>query len=162
MIAEVIVEVLNSEVDKVFDYLIPKDETRDITGFRVLVPFGRRNVEGFVVGIKDRTEFEQSKLKEISQVFGEQAILPEMIELASFMQRKYNLKMVDCLRLFIPAQMRGEGDRYKRTTEYVLAEDYLTKLEKIGKNANKQLEIGNFLTGNGAISFENGFSASSR
>ncbi len=161
MIAEVIVEVLNSEVDKVFDYLIPKDEKRDITGFRVLVPFGRRNVEGFVVGIKDRTEFDQSKLKEISQIFGEQAILPEMIELASFMRRKYNLKMVDCLRLFIPAQMRGEGDRYKRTTEYVLAEDYLTKLEKIGKNAKKQLEIVNFLKEKGAISLKSGFSASS-
>ena len=52
MVAEVIVDISTSEVDKVFDYSL--DGSPDIrAGFRVLVPFGRMSVEGYVVGIKE-------------------------------------------------------------------------------------------------------------
>lgn len=46
MIAEVIVEVSSSEVDKVFDYEIPSSFMQEkLVGRRAIVPFGPRKIE---------------------------------------------------------------------------------------------------------------------
>ena len=65
MIAEIIVDVLSSEVDKVFDYNIPSSFEHITVGFRVLVPFGNRKIEGYIVNIKDSTDCPPDKLKSI-------------------------------------------------------------------------------------------------
>ena len=54
MIAEVIVDVSNSNVDKVFDYLVPENSGVEL-GDRVLLPFGNRTIEGYVIGFKEIT-----------------------------------------------------------------------------------------------------------
>ncbi len=59
MIFEVIVDISNSEVDRVFDYL--GDESISV-GSRVFVPFGNRKIEGFIIGQKEQTDFNKSKL----------------------------------------------------------------------------------------------------
>ena len=55
MVYEVIVDINNSELDKVFDYNAPFDVE---IGQRVLVPFGRRQIEGYVIGKKDKSEYD--------------------------------------------------------------------------------------------------------
>ena len=60
MIAEVIVDVLSSTVDKVFDYNIPHSLTV-VVGDRVLVPFGSRKIDGFVINIKQTSSYDKSK-----------------------------------------------------------------------------------------------------
>ena len=60
MIAEVIVDISNSEVDKIFDYQCD-DSLKE--GYRVLVPFGKREVEGYVVAIKEKTSENNNKKK---------------------------------------------------------------------------------------------------
>lgn len=152
MIAEVIVEVSNSEVDKIFDYIIPKNILEDIIGCRVKVPFGKRVVEGFVMNVKQASNYKREGLKKIITVLGnEKVILPEMIELAKFMKEKYNLKTVDCLKLFIPNKMKGEKDNHKTTNQYVLAEDYKNNLHKVKRNSKKQQEIISFLENNNIL-----------
>ena len=64
MIAEVIVDVLSSNVDKVFDYNIPPN-LNAVVGDRVVVPFGSRNIDGFVINIKQTSSYDKSKLKDI-------------------------------------------------------------------------------------------------
>ena len=61
MIAEVIVDVANSEVDKIFDYIAIPDVS---IGDRVLVPFGRRTIEGYVINLKDKSDLPKDKLEE--------------------------------------------------------------------------------------------------
>lgn len=104
MIAEVIVDVLNSELDRVFDYKIPEGFSLQ-KGLMVVVSFGKRSVSGYVVGIKEKSDFDEKMLKEILEVKTE-CILPEMMELMDFMVEKYNLRKVDCLRLFILNEIR--------------------------------------------------------
>ena len=56
MIAEVIVEITSSNVDKVFDYLIPNfalESFSVLVGRRVLVPFGNRKIEGYIINTKE-------------------------------------------------------------------------------------------------------------
>ena len=104
MIAKVIVDVTNSQVDKVFDYEV--DESIKI-GQRVFVPFGNRIIQGFVIGKSDESKVEKNKLKKIISAIDDFAcITEEMLGLMNFMVHKYHLRYIDCLRLFIPAEMR--------------------------------------------------------
>lgn len=107
MIAEVIVDISNSEVDRIFDYAADPDTGVEV-GSRVLVPFGNRRIEGYVVDRKDTTDCPPDKLKNIIQVLDRQpVILPEMLALMRYMTVRYHLRCADVLKLFIPAQMRG-------------------------------------------------------
>lgn len=153
MIAEVIVEVSSSEVDKVFDYEIPSSFMQEkLVGRRAIVPFGPRKIEGYILKTKETSNLPSSKLKSIiSLLDSEPIILPEMIELASFMKYKFHLKMVDCLRLFIPSQMRGEKVKPVFVKSYVLSENFNENAKKLNKNAKKQQEIIDFLLKNKII-----------
>lgn len=105
MIAEVIVDISTSEIDKVFDYSVPEG-AEICVGDRVSVNFANRNIEGIVVKLKDTTTVE--KIKPINKKLDDfTAVIPEMLSLMTFMQDKYNLRMADILRLFIPAMLRG-------------------------------------------------------
>lgn len=107
MIASVIVDIKNGEVDKIFEYVIPLTLCVNV-GHRVLVPFGSKYIEGFVIEIKETSTYDMSKLKEISKLLDEEIVIkPEMIKLMEFMTQKYNLRKIDTLRLFIPSELRG-------------------------------------------------------
>ena len=102
MIAQVIVDISNSEVDRVFDYSI--DDFPDAKeGFRVMVPFGRMNIEGYIVQLKDRTDCPPEKLKKIASVLDPYPVInEELMQVCRFMVDKYHLRMVDVLRLCLP------------------------------------------------------------
>ena len=61
--AKVIVDIASSLVDKVFDYYFC-DEDYQI-GMRVIVPFGKRVIEGYIIDITDTCVYEESKVKKI-------------------------------------------------------------------------------------------------
>ncbi|MCL2234441.1 MAG: primosomal protein N' [Firmicutes bacterium] len=105
MFASVIVDISNSNVDKIFDYSISTHAVKK--GHRVLVPFGSQTVEGYVVDLKEETTYERVKVKDIISVIDDNPVITEELFLLSHeMRRKYNLRFVDVLRLFIPSQMR--------------------------------------------------------
>lgn len=123
MVAEVIVDISSSEIDRIFDYEIG---SLDIgAGFRVLVPFGRTETEGYVVAVKEKSEY--PNLKPIIRTLDETAVISEeMLSLMDYMTNRYHLRKVDVLRLFIPAQMRG-GRVKELTVKYArLADEYRT------------------------------------
>lgn len=121
MVYEVIVDISNSEIDKVFDYHAPFDV--DI-GYRVLVPFGRRQIEGFVIGKKEHADTHYDIKDIIMKLDDYPVILPEMVALARYMSSN-NLRFIDCLRLFIPAKLRGGRVKVlKRNYLYFNSEEY--------------------------------------
>lgn len=82
MIAEVIVDVAAHQTDRVFEYHIPDDLDVEI-GSRVVVPFGRRKVQGFVVAVKKSSDF-TGQLKDLLLVVDEMPPLtPELVALSS-------------------------------------------------------------------------------
>ncbi|MDD4110272.1 MAG: primosomal protein N' [Clostridia bacterium] len=153
MIAEVIVEVSSAEVDKVFDYKIPELlHGENIVGYRVLIPFGPRKIEGYVISQKDTSKVADNKLKEIIKLIDEKpVILLEMISLMNFMAEKFHLKNVDVLRLFIPAEMRGDRIRPLFFKTYRLNQNFDFLTLKIPKNAKKQQEIIDYIKKNEII-----------
>ena len=102
--ARVIVDITAEALDKCFTYSIPAH--LDIrSGDMVRIPFGRMSKEGFVLSVTDETDVDESKIKPINEKLGS-VILPELLDLASFMREKYNCTAADALRCMIPAQMR--------------------------------------------------------
>ena len=68
MIAEVVINRSAKRLNRTFDYKIPKNlEELIMIGSTVLVPFGKSSAleEGYVIGIKENTEYE---VKEINQI----------------------------------------------------------------------------------------------
>ena len=104
LIAEVIINSNVKNLNKTFDYLVPMEmEDKISIGSRVLVQFGNKKAleEGFVVGFKDKSEFE-AKLKEISKVEDKLYLSKENIELAKWMANRYFCNVSDCIKLMLP------------------------------------------------------------
>lgn len=150
MIAQVIVDISNSEVDKVFDYSIDgHSEAKE--GFRVLVSFGKTQVEGYIVGIKDKTDCPPDKLKSIISVIDPYPVInPELMELCRYMVEKYHLRMVDVLRLCLPSQMRAGKVKELIVKRAYVAPEYIEKdpAQFIKKSATAQSELFTFIADN--------------
>ena len=142
MIAEVIVDISTSEIDRIFDYSVPTDMTVS-AGDRVKVPFGRQKTEGFIVRLKETSDCSHELKPILSKLDDFTAVLPEMISLMWEMSEKNNLRLVDVLRLFIPAMMRGGRVREIKRHFVTLAEGVTEEvaLSKLKPNAVNQRAI---------------------
>lgn len=145
LIAEVIVDVLASEVDRVFDYDIPSSFEYITPGYRVLVPFGNRKIEGYVISKKDNTDCPPDKLKSIISICDDKPlILPEIIDLIKYMKDKLYLRLLDGIRLAIPSQVRGNTN-YKIEKFVTLNEEnantFLNSINKRQKNIPLLIEF---------------------
>ena len=89
MVANVLVELSNRNIDKTFTYNIPNElENLIKVGIRVLVPFGKQTLEGFVLSISENTNSE-IELKDIIKPIDDEVILnEELLELGKFIKRK--------------------------------------------------------------------------
>ena len=146
MIAEVIVDVRNSAVDKVYDYVVPDDMPLKV-GDMVLVPFASRNIEGFVLALKQSSSYDSSKLKTITKVFDAQLSLSEnMVKLCFFMKKQFFLRMIDVISLCLPPLIRS-GKVREKIESYVFFN--CDEIPPLPKSAQKQLEILLFLKEHG-------------
>lgn len=148
MIAEVIVDLSSESIDKIFDYKSIEGLQR---GQLVLVPFGNKQIEGFVVNIKEHTDVPEGKLKAVNSILrNEPVIKEEMFALADFMKKEYHLRMVDILRLFLPSEMRGGRVREKIKNFVILNDEYKDAEKKVDirKNAHQQHNLLCYLRAN--------------
>ena len=107
MIAQVIINTTAKKLNTIFDYNIPENLQEYISiGTKVMVPFGRKKdlEEGFVVGIKETSEYE---VKDISKL--EESLTQKQIELAKWMAKRYFCNVSDCIKL-----MQTPGTRSKQ------------------------------------------------
>ncbi len=149
MIYSVIVDLSASEVDRIFDY---KGEGYDV-GARVLVDFRNRPTEGVIIEAKSRSDYDESKLKTIIRPLDDfVAISPRMLQLCDHMCAQYHLRRADALRLFIPAEMRGNRIKSLCKQQICLAtNDSLDViLNSLKPNATMQRDLVTFLYLNGA------------
>lgn len=136
MIYRVIVDVSNTEVDRVFDYSCDFDVE---VGSRVKVPFGNRTIEGFVVGTKESTDIKTKNI--IAKLDEFTPIVPEMLALSEYLKRHNNLRYVDTLRLCIPSKLRGGQIRILTRGFVRLDVDREIALSTIRKNAQNQIAL---------------------
>lgn len=152
MVASVIVDISTSEIDRIFEYLVPSGmQVRK--GDRVLVPFGNKTIEGFCIDLKDSPDTSRELKEIIDRLDPYSAITEEQLELAKFMRARYYIRHVDCLRLFIPSKLRGGRVRELKRQYVCLAQDrpYEQLLEEAATPARRAVverlkEGGEFLS----------------
>ena len=140
MIAKVIIDILNAEVDKIFDYLVPQD-LNICPGDRVLLPFGSRTIEGYVLALAEASELSPDKLKPIIKKMDDISIIkPELLALIQDLKSLFHLRTVDGIRLVVPAQIRG--GKVKKIEQKILhlnpddnlVNEYFSKIRANAKN----------------------------
>ena len=144
MVAEVIVNSNANELDRIFDYDIP-DDLQVVPGMRVLVPFARRKQFeiGYVVGIKEKSEFKCKCIEKIiDTVFDE-----KRLKLAKFISDRYFCTLADAIKLLVPPGTSSNIDNVKTKTErWVRLINTDIDFSKI--RSEKQIRVINFLMDN--------------
>ncbi len=149
MFAKVIIDQDAKALDKEFEYSIP-DGMQVLCGQRVIVPFGTRFLQGFVVDVSETCSFDETKVKPISRTVEDFSVIkPEMLALMQHMADKLHLKLASILRLFLPSEMRTDSVHELLVRFCLLAENF----EMPSARAKKQIEIIEFLKINGKQKF---------
>ena len=137
MIVGVLVEITSKSVDKIFDYLVPKELERKVeVGKRVEVPFGNRTLVGFILEIKKDSNIDN--LKEITKVLDEEVILTkELLELGKYLKKTTLASLISCYQVMLPkgykASIKNKVNKKYRKVYYL--NDYNKKL------TDKQQEV---------------------
>lgn len=157
MVAEIIINSNVKNLNKTFDYLIPKNlEEKISVGVRVFVPFGNKKKleEGFVVGIKEETET-NFKLKEIQKIEYKQVLEQEKIELAKWIANRYFCNIADGIKLMLPPgtttkniQNRVNDKKQKFVNLIKEPEEIEKEIENKKIKSDKQIRVLRFLIKN--------------
>ena len=158
MIAEIILNSNAKDLDRTFDYSVPKElEDKMKIGSRVLVPFGKRKIleEGFVVNLKETTEFDT---KDIVKVEENPFMDDKKVELAKWISKRYFANLSDSLKLMLPpgTTTKKQENRIKEKTDkfvYLkkLQEEIIFEIDTKKLKSEKQIRILKFLLQNDGI-----------
>lgn len=106
-VAKVIVDIAAKQTDRIFEYRIPAQMIDVQVGSRVFVPFGKRRLQGFVVGISNHSDY-PGKLRDLLMVVDEMPPLTnELIKLSAYLARHIFAYRVSILQAMLPGIMRA-------------------------------------------------------
>jgi primosomal protein N' (replication factor Y) len=92
-----------------FDYIIPDDQRFELLkiGQRVVVPFGKRQLVGIVTGFAQTSEIASSRLKPLTDILDDDAILYESsIKLCEWASRYYHYPLGEVIFGALPKKLR--------------------------------------------------------
>ncbi|QGQ46907.1 primosomal protein N' [Metabacillus sediminilitoris] len=109
--ASVIVDVPAKQTDRAFDYKIPEEwQELLIPGMRVIVPFGPRKVQGFVIETKDQSDW--NRLKPIAEIVDlTPCLTPELLELGQWLTEKTLCFKISAFQAMLPAAMKAKYEK---------------------------------------------------
>lgn len=116
MFAEVIVDVAAYPIDRPFDYAVPEKYQSIIeSGNRVKVPFGNRQVLGFVTALKSDTDVPVDKQKPIGELLDIEPVLTqEMLAMTKWLKRNTLCYEIDALQVMLPSALRAKYEKILR------------------------------------------------
>ena len=105
---------------RLFDYLI-NGPIPDV-GCRVRVPFGNRQMIGVVMGTAEESEFDQSKLKGVSEVLDQSPVLSATsMSLCRWLSQYYQHPIGDVVSTALPAALRKGESAEPKAIGYLAA-----------------------------------------
>ena len=118
MFADVIIDIQNEKLDRIFQYRIPQEiEDRLEAGMEVIVPFGKgnRQIKGYVTGISETCDYDLSKVKDIIAISEKGVeIEAKLIALAAWMKENYGGTMIQALKTVLPIRQKENAKMKKR------------------------------------------------
>ncbi|WP_314255000.1 primosomal protein N' [Abiotrophia defectiva] len=154
MFVKVIVDIPAAQVNRPFDYQVPEAYQDSLQlGMRVQVPFGNRQLLGFVVGIHHTSDF-KGTLKPITAVLDyESFINEELLDLSEHLAQTLHAFRINVLQAMLPAMLKVKYQNIflihqpQALSDYQLPSDWLnqSQLDKdqveahLSRNQIKQL-----------------------
>ncbi len=151
MFASVLIEYSVKSLNKEFDYIIPEALKNNIkVGHKVLVPFGKSNVEGFVLKIHDKKE--NIEYKEITKLIEPEFYLTkELLDLGKYISNKTICNKITAYQVMLPKALKASVKTCinKKNICYVSLNEIDTKKYILENKRNKkEIEIINYLIEN--------------
>ena len=156
--ASVFVNIPVKSIAKAYTYLVPAEYDYVQAGWRVLVPFGGRKVEGFILATANMNETELQAaysgvtLKNIQGVVDEESWFSEaMIKTAKWLANFYLCSLAEMMRLFMPGKsglkisVRYDADDIKEDHILLNMPQYraiVTWLKEHGPASKNELRLG--------------------
>ncbi len=146
MIASVLIEYSVKLLDKTFDYLVPNELQKEIKiGQKVLVPFGKKIVEGFVLDIKNEKDL-QVEYKEIIKIVESLFCLnEELLSLGKFIQSKTLSTLISAYQVMFPKALKASNKTNinikVKTICYLNKDIDIEKYKSENKRAKKEIEL---------------------
>ena len=111
MYIDVLVELKSKKLDKTFTYHVPSVFIDNISvGKRVLVPFGRQKLEGFIIGINNQESF-LYEIKDIIDVIDEDVVInSEMMSLGRYIKNKTLCTLISAYQTMLPSALKAHKD----------------------------------------------------
>lgn len=158
MFAEIIINSNARALNRIFDYRVPENlENKIKIGTRVVVPFGKgeKREDGFVIQLKDNSEFAN---KDICEIEEKESLTEENVILAKLMARKYFCNISDCIKLMLPpgtGAKKLENRAKEKIGKFVFLKkekDEIDFLIETGKlKSEKQIRVAKFLLNNDVV-----------
>lgn len=125
MYIDVLVEVIAGK-DQTFTYKL-KDNMNVKIGMRVLVPFGKQVLEGFILSFNENEDFDYEIKKVIKLVDENPVINDEMMELGKYISKKTLSPLISCYQTMLPSALKAK----KNTDIKKKYDTYLTVTNQI-------------------------------
>ncbi|WP_088043851.1 primosomal protein N' [Bacillus sp. EAC] len=129
--ASILVDVSVRQTDRPFDYKVP-DRWQDAIqpGMRVIVPFGPRKVQGFVLSINETTKLE--KVKEIEEVLDVMPVLTEeLLLLGSYISEKTLCFLISAYQAMLPTAIKAVYKKHVQITSDDVYEKLVPELSTL-------------------------------
>ena len=149
MYAEVLTEYSAKSIDKEFTYIIPLHLQNKLKiGQKVIIPFGKTTINGFVTNIINNTNL--TNLKEIISITNEDFCLnKELLSLGKYIKETTLCSLISAYQCMLPSSMKVKTNKanYQKYHEYL----ELTSLKNVKEyikeypRRTKQLELLNRL-----------------
>ena len=112
MFVEVLIQISAKAVDQYYVYKVPKVFRDNIKiGIRVRIPFGKMELEGFVMNILNDTDYDKSKIRDISDVVDDRPVLnKEMILLGKYMSKHLLCSLVSAYQVMLPKALKAKNN----------------------------------------------------
>ena len=122
---DVLVELKAKQIDKTFTYLVPDNLKEEVEiGKRVLVPFGRQKLEGFILNVEKDKKIDY-EVKEIIEIIDKIPVLnSEMLELGKYISKKTLCTLISAYQTMLPAALKAHKD-------FIVNKKYITYIRLI-------------------------------
>lgn len=126
-LAQVVVDVPTMQTNQPYTYQVPVVLEKKLqVGMRVVVPFGNghRQVQGFVVGFTDSTDY-AGKLKPIQAIMDLQPVInQELLTLSKWLADQTYSFWIACLYTMLPNLLKGKSRRIVRVVDEIDEQTY--------------------------------------
>ncbi|MFA5408292.1 MAG: DEAD/DEAH box helicase, partial [Bacilli bacterium] len=141
MTVDVLVEVSVGSQNQMFTYNVNHDlQSKIQPGVRVIVPFGSRKLEGFVIKVNNLSNADLD-LKDVVDIVDETPVLnDELLDLGNYMSHLYLAPLIHCYQTMLPVALKA-----KKRTNIKVKEDKYICLNK------SESEIDSYIASNKSI-----------